>query len=417
MTGQHLYGKQTELGVENFGPGRRRASDVPMLIKNYGLVKEAAAEANRKLGVISGSQAQAIEQAAHEVAQGLHNEQFPTALVVGGGGTTTNMNVNEVIAARASEIAGTLIHPNDHVNASQSTNDSYPTAMALTVLDLAEAPIRALDDLALAFDSKADEYDQTIRLGRTCLQDAVTLTVGETHRSHSAAIRRTTSQLRTAVSALTEIPLGATVLGSGIGAASGYRREAVAQLSKLTGRKLAPSPDMFDALANLDPYARIAHAGARAALTMAKIAQDLRVLSSGPLAGIEEVMLPATQAGSSIMPGKINPVIPEYVMQLSYRIRGTSSTVEMAAAAGELELNIMEPIIIDSLIDIFDDLKSSATIFADKCIKGLTWDGSRLQANASAAFDRWIKKSSEVGYEETTREVTEYWTNAKHDIP
>lgn len=411
MSVQELFGKQTELGVKNFGSGRRRVADVPALVKNYGLVKQAAARANGQLGVITDAQADAIEQASREVAEGQHDEQFPTALVLGGGGTTTNMNANEVISARAAQIAGEPIHPNDHVNASQSTNDSYPTAMALTVLDLAEAPITALHALADAFDAKAAEYDATVRLGRTCLQDAVTLTVGETHRSHAAAIRRMAGEVEDAVVVLKEVPLGATVLGSGIGAVPGYREKAVAELAKLTGRDLTPAPDMFDSLANLDAYAAIAHAGSRAALTMAKIAQDLRLLSSGPLGGLQEVTLPATQAGSSIMPGKINPVIPEYVMQLSYRVRGAAATVEMAVAAGELELNIMEPIIVDSLINIFEDVDSAATVFAEKCVAGLVWDGSRLASNAEAAFDRWVTMSAQVGYEETTKKVREYWAN------
>ncbi|MGO1592649.1 lyase family protein, partial [Ancrocorticia sp.] len=185
--------------------------------------------------------------------------------------------------------AGAPVHPNDHVNASQSTNDSYPTAMALTVMDLAVAPVKALRALAEEFDTKAAEYDDTVRLGRTCLQDAVTLTVGETHRSHSVAIRRTMGELKAAVVALNDVPLGATVLGSGIGAVPGYCEEAVATLAELSGHPLTPATDMFDSLAHLDSYAAIAHAGARAALTMAKIAQDLRMLSSGPLGGLQEV--------------------------------------------------------------------------------------------------------------------------------
>ncbi|MGO1859085.1 lyase family protein [Ancrocorticia populi] len=412
MSAEKLYGKQTELGVQNFGPGRRTVADVPALVKNYGFVKQAAARANAKLGVITAEQAEAIEAAAHEVATGIHDDQFPTALVLGGGGTTTNMNANEVIATRAAQIAGERIHPNDHVNASQSTNDSYPTAMALTVMDLAEAPIKALRALADEFDAKAAEYEDTVRLGRTCLQDAVTLTVGETHRSHSAAIRRLAGEFEGAVVVLNEVPLGATVLGSGIGAVEGYREEAVAELAKLKGRALKPAPDMFDSLSNLDGYASIAHAASRAALTMAKIAQDLRMLSSGPLGGLQEVTLPAVQAGSSIMPGKINPVIPEYVMQLSYRVRGAASTVEMAVAAGELELNIMEPIIVDSLINIFEDVESAATVFGEECVRGLKWEGSRLDSNAEVAFDRWVTMSADVGYGETTKKVREYWAGA-----
>lgn len=404
-SGGVLYGRQTELGAANFGPGRRRLADVPVLIRNYAEVKAAAARANAALGVVDDRRARAILAATREIAAGDHDEQFPTALVLGGGGTTSNMNVNEVIAARASQLAGVDVHPNDHVNASQSTNDTYPTAMALTVLSLSERPLASLEALIAAVEEKAAEYDETVRLGRTCLQDAVTLTVGQTHRSHAAALRRTADGVRDAVAPLAAVPLGATVLGTGIGSPEGYRERAVAELAEATGLPLSSSDDLFDSLAHLDVYAAIASAGARAAIAMAKIAADLRLLSSGPGGGFGDVALPAVQAGSSIMPGKINPAIPEYVMQLSYRVRGASHTVEAAVAAGELELNVMEPVIIDALIDIFDDIASAAEVFAERCIRGLSWDGPRLAANAEAGFDRWVSLAAEAGYDAAAEQV------------
>lgn len=404
--GEQLYGRQTELGVASFGPGRRRLADVPALIRSYARVKAAAARANGALGVLEPEVAQAIDAAAREVAAGRLDDQFPTALVLGGGGTTTNMNLNEVIAARATRLADRPIHPNDHVNASQSTNDTYPTAMALTIRELSAQPLAALETLARAFEEKAAEYADTVRLGRTCLQDAVTLTVGETHRSHATAIRRTARGVRAAVEELRAVPIGATVLGTGIGAPAGYRELAVAELRGLCGDDLLlPSSDPYDALAHLDPYAAIAQAAVRAALVVAKIAGDLRLLSSGPVGGIAEVGLPAVQAGSSIMPGKVNPAIPEYAMQLSYRVRGAAHTVEAAVGAGELELNIMEPVIVDALIDIFEDLASAAQVLAERCVTGLTWDGPRLHANVSGAFDRWVAMAAEDGYDSATAEV------------
>ncbi|APX02870.1 lyase family protein [Arthrobacter sp. QXT-31] len=403
--GQVLYGKQSQLAVDNFGTSGRTVADVPAFVRNYALVKASAARSNAKLGVLAQHVAEAIETACGEIISGEHSSQFPTALVLGGGGTTTNMNFNEVIAARATQIAGEPVHANDHVNASQSTNDTYPTAMALTIRELSEKPLEALTALAQAFDDKATEYDTTQRLGRTCLQDAVVLSVGQTHRSHATAIRRVAEGLRTATAELDSIPIGATVLGTGIGAPEGYRELCLQDLSNATGRQLTGSEDLVDALAHLDPYAAIASAGARAAITMAKIAADLRFLSSGPGGGISEVTLPAVQAGSSIMPGKINPVIPEFVMQLSYRIRGAAHTVECAVAAGELELNIMEPVIVDSILNIFEDLTASATTFARKCIKDLTWDGRRLHENINAGFDRWVVMAAEHGYDATTQEV------------
>lgn len=403
--GQALFGKQSSLALENFGTTGRRVGDVPAFVRNYALVKAAAARSNANLGMLTPNVAGAIDTACAEIASGLHGTQFPTALVLGGGGTTTNMNFNEVIAARASQISGLAIHPNDHVNASQSTNDTYPTAMALTIRELSDGPLQALSALAQALEDKAAEYDTTQRLGRTCLQDAVVLSVGQTHRSHATAIRRVTEGLRAATVELDSIPIGATVLGTGIGAPQGYRELCVQDLSKSTDRQLTGSEDLVDALSHLDPYAAIASAGARAAITLAKIAADLRFLSSGPTGGIGEVTLPAIQAGSSIMPGKINPAIPEFVMQLSYRIRGAAHTVECAVAAGELELNIMEPVIVDSLLNIFENLTASAETFARKCIAGLTWDGRRLEENLTSGFDRWVIMAAEQGYDATTLEV------------
>ena len=400
-----LYGRQTGLGVQNFGTAGRQVADVPAFVRSYARVKAAAARANARLGVFDAEIAQAIEAACDEVVAGLHDAQFPTALVLGGGGTTTNMNFNEVIASRASQIAGRSIHPNDDVNASQSTNDTYPTAMALTIRELAAAPLAALGKLIGSLEAKGREYEDTVRLGRTCLQDAVTLTVGHTHRSHANALRRCSGGLEAAVEELASVPIGATVLGTGIGAPTGYGDLAVEELRALTGRDLEPSADPFDALAHLDPYAAIASAAARAAITIAKTAADFRLLSSGPGGGLAELRLPTVQAGSSIMPGKVNPAIPEYAMQLSYRIRGNAHTVECAVAAGELELNIMEPVIVDSLITIFEDLTAGAETMATKCVDGLAWDGPKLEHHAQAGFDKWIAMAAERGYDATVAEV------------
>lgn len=397
-----LYGQQTTLSLGNFTAPGRTLGDVSALVRNYALVKLAAARANHALGVLDSAQRDAIVVACEEVAAGHHPDQFPSALLLGGGGTTTNMNVNEVIATRASQLAGTKVHPNDHVNASQSTNDTYPTAMALTVLDLAERPVQALGELAGALEDKAAEFDATPHLGRTCLRDAVTITAGQSHRAQAAAIRRTCADLRAAVGAMHSVPLGATAIGTGVGAPDGYRDLAIGELATVTGRDLRPAVDPFDALANLDPYAAVASAAARAGLTMAKVAADIRLLSSGPAGGLGDLNIPAVQAGSSIMPAKVNPAIPEYVMQLSYRIRGAAHTVEFAVAAGELELNVMEPVIVDALITMFDDLTAAATSFARRCVAGISWDGQRREENLAAALDGWVTLASTRGYDATT---------------
>lgn len=394
-----LYGTQTRLSLEHFHAPARRIGDIPTFIRYYALVKRAAAAANRSLGVLDDTQAAAIIAACDEVAAGLHAEQFPTALVLGGGGTTTNMNINEVIAARATQISSRDIHPNDHVNASQSTNDTVPTAMALTIMKLVEEPLSALQGLAVTLAEKAAEYDGTLYLGRTCCQDAVSVRAGQTLRGQACAIRRGADGLESAVKELSAVPLGGTVLGTSIGAPESFPQVCMEELRALVDVDVSTTQDFFDSMAHLDPYAAVADAASRVGITVAKIAADLRLRSSGPNGGLAEVTIPALQAGSSIMPGKINPVVPEYAMQLSYRIRGAAYTVSCAVAAGELELNIMEPIIIDSLLNIFRDLEQAATSMATLCVKGLEWNGPRRVENLSHALDRWVDLSSQTGYE------------------
>ncbi|MCP3424708.1 lyase family protein [Rothia sp. AR01] len=410
-----LYGLQTELAVRNFAGEERKLRDVPQLVRSYAYVKSAAAWANGELEVLTAPQVRAIQAACAEMAEGLLDDAFPSALVLGGGGTSTNMNVNEVIARRATQIGGIPLHPNDHINASQSTNDTYPTAMALAVHELINTPVRELHLLAEAFETKAKEFNDTVRLGRTCLQDAVTLTVGQTHRAHALSIRKAARVLNAAAEGLLNVPLGATVLGTGVGAPDGYQALALQELARLTGHPVKASEDLFESLSNLDPYAEVAGSGARVAIAMAKISADLRFLSSGPVGGIAEVTLPTVQAGSSIMPGKVNPAIPEYVMQLSYRVRGNAHTVEAAVAAGELELNIMEPVIVDALTRILQDLSNSAHAFTELCVRGLVWDGDRLNSNAQGDFGRWVALAAEEGYDVATRAVRASRGGANHD--
>ncbi len=399
-----IYGRQTRLALENFPAGTRRGQDPPEFVRAYALVKAAAAQANMELGVLDAERGAPIVAAATEVAEGNHSDQFPVPLMHGGGGTSANMNINEVLATRATQRLAAAhsdltVHPNDHVNASQSTNDTYPTAMAITLLDRAAPALAALAHLREAFLSKAAEYDEQPRLGRTCLQDAVPLTVGQTHRAQAAGIERVHAQLHAATTALHSVPLGATAVGTGLGAPAGYSAIAVEHLAVLTGHDLTLAEDFFDALAHLDPYATLAGACSRAAIILAKIAADLRLLSSGPTGGLGEITLPALQAGSSIMPGKVNPVIPELVMQLSYRIRGAGTTVELAVAAGELELNVMEPVILDALTTSLADLTDAATYFADKCITGLVWNSQALQRNLAGSRHDYVEIAARAGYD------------------
>nr|WP_174257668.1 lyase family protein [Phytoactinopolyspora alkaliphila] len=411
---QIFYADQTRLALENFPHGGRRLSDVPEFVRAYGLVKLACARANIELGVIDATRGEAIVAAARSVAALEHLPQFRTALVQGGGGTSSNMNVNEVIATLANRMLdasglldgdGTRVHPNDHVNASQSTNDTYPTAMSLTLTERAQPALAALAGLREALLRQAEKGGTTRRLGRTCLRDATSLSVEQTHHAQANIVGHGLTALRESIDALRTVPLGGTVLGTGAGAPGGFARVAVAGLSAETGLDLASPADVFAAMAHPDSLATVAAACRQAAIAMARIAADLRFLSAGPVGGPAEVVLPALQNGSSIMPGKVNPVIPELVIQLSYRVRGNAHTAELAVAAGELELNVMGPVALDALLTCLTDIRDAATYFAEKCIDGLQWDRRATEHALSGSLDGLVDLASANGYTAASRQA------------
>lgn len=398
-----LYGPQTALALLNFPERGRRLADVPQFVGAYARVKGAAALANVQLGVLAAPIGHSIAAAAAEVAGGAHHDQFPIALVQGGGGTSTNMNLNEVLAARASQLLRDRghelnVHPNDHVNRSQSTNDTYPTAMSLAVAELAVHATGALGELEASLLAQAEANGDIVRLGRTCLQDAVPLTVGETHRAQARAVARGRAGIHTCVGELAAVPFGATAIGTSVGAPPGFASAAVAHLNEIAGSNCTVAPDFFDALAHLDPYSALAAAIVRSTVTVEKIARDLRLLSSGPVGGLGEVRLPPRQAGSSIMPGKVNPVIPELAIQLSQRVRGCGHTVELAVAAGELELNVMEPVILDTLVTMFEDLADAAGFLARACIDGMEWSRAGLERGLAGSLSLLVEVATEQGY-------------------
>jgi aspartate ammonia-lyase len=400
-----LYGIHSARAVANFALGGPTLGDRPVLLAALARVKIAAARANAALGVLAAPLADAIVAAAREVAEGRWADAFPVPLLQGGGGTSLNMNVNEVLANRANEILGGArgsyrpVHPNDHVNRSQSTNDVVPTALSLAALHTGGSTVAGLDHLRATLERKAAEWGGVERLGRTCLQDALPLTVGATHRAQAHALARTTAGLRASLDALREVPLGATAVGTGFGAPEGYRARAVALLADESGELLRPCEDPFDALAHLDPYLAVAHALERAVLAAAKLAADLRLLSSGPVGGIGEVELPAVQAGSSAMPGKVNPVVPELVLQVSYDVRGTVATVEAAVAAGELELNVMEPVLAYRLLDALDSAGACARLFADRCVAGLRWRADVVADHLRGSLAGRVERAATEGYD------------------
>jgi aspartate ammonia-lyase len=399
-----LFGVHTVRALANFDLSGPRLAERPRLLVALVQVKAAAARANEQLGVVEPRLARAIVEAAREVSGGRWHEQFPLPIVQGGGGTSTNMNVNEVLANRANELLGATrgtydpVHPNDHVNRSQSTNDVYPTALQIALCRGGFEALEGIEHLVTVLEAKAEEQGTLERLGRTCLQDAVPLTVRETHLAQAHGLERTGGDLLAALSSLLAVPLGATVLGTGLGAPPGFAEVVVPLLAEETDLPLTAAPDRFDALAHFDPYLAVAAALVRVMLVESKLASDLRLLSSGPVGGFGEMELPAVQAGSSAMPGKVNPVMCELVMQIWFDVRGTAATVEAAAGAGELELNVMEPVIARRLLDSLDDVARVSRLFADRCVAGLKWSETTVADHLRGSLAPRVERAAREGY-------------------
>lgn len=403
-----LYGAHTTRATGNFDVSGVTLADVPQLLEAFVRVKIAAARANADLGVVPASVAEVIVRACREILAGEFRNQFPVALVQGGGGTATNMNVNEVLANRSEVLLGgrpgvyRLVHPN-HVNRSQSTNDTYPTALQVAALEVGNEALSKFAIVAETLRSKGAEYPGQLRLGRTCLRDALPLSVAAGHEAQAHAVERTSRDLRGALDRLLEIPLGATLIGTGEGAPEGYSKLVVAYLAEETALPLEPAEDLFDALAHLDPLLAVASALSRTMLVLGKIAGDLRLLASGPIGGMGEVSLPAVQVGSSFVPGKINPVIPELVLQVSHEVRGAAHTIEAAVADGELELNVMEPVVARHLINSLVDAGRAADIFATRCLAGLRWNESTVSAHLAGSMAKSVDLAASHGYASAQR--------------
>jgi aspartate ammonia-lyase len=400
-----LYGAHTARAVDNFRVSGFTLGNVPDLLDGLIRVKIAAARANREAREVAPEVADAIVCAGREVLDGHWRDQFPVDVVQGGGGTATNMNVNEVLANRAAEFLGGVrgmydrVHPNDHVNRCQSTNDVYPTALHLAVLSSGARAVAEFSYLARTFERKATEFGGLTHIGRTCIQDALPVTVGDTHRSHAYAVDRAIEDLQRTIVDLHAVPLGATVLGTGFGAGTAYRELVIHALSDETAMLMKPSANPFDALSHCDPLLAVASALTRVVLVIAQTAQDLRMLCSGPTGGLGEVLLPSVQVGSSAMPGKVNPVIPELVLQVAFEVRGARQTIEAAVAAGEFELNVMEPVIAKHLLTSMRDAGRMARLFADRCVAGLSWDEARVHANLAGSYADAMVLAATAGYD------------------
>ena len=350
----------------------------PTFLRNLAQVKKAAAITNYNAGLLKKDISDAILQACDEVLDGKWADQFIVDAIQGGAGTSANMNMNEVLANRAGELLGDtkgsyrLVHPNDHVNMAQSTNDVIPTAGKLTVLDLLEPLIRELQRLEDALSAKASEFDDVITMGRTQLQDAVPVRLGQVFHGYASMVARDRKRIEHSREEMYTVNLGGTAVGTAINVSPSYFSRIVPNLLELTGYPLQQAADLFDATENLDGFVAISGVVKTCAVDLSKMCNDLRLLSSGPKTGFGEINLPAKQNGSSIMPGKVNPVIPEVVSQVAFHIVGHDATITMAAEAGQLELNAFEPVVFCNLFDSISTLTNACATLIDNCITGIT---------------------------------------------
>ena len=369
------YGIHSLRAAENFPITNQRLPGA--MIVSMAWIKKACARANRMAGVLPGRIADAIERACDDLIAGKLHDQFIVDPIQGGAGTSTNMNANEVIANRAIELLGgkkgdySLVHPNDHVNCGQSTNDIYPTCVKMTLFRACESLLDGLDVLIGALSERAKAFDGVVKMGRTQLQDAVPIRLGQEFAAYAAVLRREYRRIDRAREEQLLLNLGGTAVGTGINAAPDFVRSVVPILAEMTGIPFAQSDNLIDATQNLDCYVTLSSALKSCGVSLSKICNDLRLMSSGPRDGLGEINLPARQNGSSIMPGKVNPVIAEVVNQIAFRLIGFDTTVTMAAEAGQLELNAFEPVIFDSLCQGMAQLTNGLRTLTDHCVSGI----------------------------------------------
>lgn len=377
------YGVQSLRAAENFHITGLNMH--PEIINSLAYIKKAAAITNCEAGLLDKRRTQAIVQACDEILEGKFREDFIVDPIQGGAGTSLNMNANEVIANRAIEILGgkkgdySVVNPNDHVNCGQSTNDVIPTAGKMTSLRMLKKLKKQLLRLHSALEQKADEFDGVIKMGRTQLQDAVPIRLGQEFKAYSVAILRDLNRMDKAMDEMRTLNMGGTAVGTGLNADESYLRRIVPNLSEISGMDLVQAYDLIDATQNLDSFVAVSGAVKACAVTLSKIANDLRLMSSGPRAGFGEINLPAKQNGSSIMPGKVNPVIPEVVNQVAFNAIGNDMTITMAAEAGQLELNAFEPIIFYCLFQSIDTIAYAVNTFVDNCVIGITANETRCR--------------------------------------
>src|SRR5437764_1028583 len=396
------YGIQTARAVENYPISGMKAH--PALIRAFGMVKRAAAEANKALALVDEKRASAIIQASQEVIDGKWNHQFVVDVFQAGAGVSFHMNTNEVIANRAIEILGSklgdynVVHPNDHVNYGQSTNDVFPTGMRLGTLLELEKLHPVLESLAAAFEAKGKEFHNIMKSGRTHMQDAVPIRLGQEFAAYGLSMKKANGSIRQASDSLRELGLGGSAVGTGINTHPDYREKAIANLARISGQKVVPTSDMRWAMQSNSPMAETSSALRNLALEVIRISNDLRLLSSGPNTGFAEINLPALQPGSSIMPGKINPVMPELAAMVAFQVVGNDTAVALAVQAGQLELNVMMPTMAYSVLQSVTILTNMLQVFTENCVAGITANEKKATYYAQSTVSLATALNPYIGY-------------------
>jgi len=407
------YGIHSLRAMENFPISGTKIAAYPELIKALACVKKASALANHQFGLLDDKRKDAIIRACDDLLKGELRGQFVVDIIQGGAGTSTNMNANEVIANRALEYLGhprgayNELHPLEHVNLSQSTNDVYPTAIKIALHSKIVLLIEAMGVLQEAFEKKSEEFSDILKMGRTQLQDAVPMTLGQEFRSFAIMLSEDRDRLREASQLIHEINLGATAIGTGINAPKGYAKVVCQLVSEITEIPLVTATNLVEATQDAGAFVQLSGVLKRVAVKLSKICNDLRLLSSGPRGGFNEISLPPVQAGSSIMPGKVNPVIPEVVNQIAFEVIGNDITISFAAEAGQLQLNAFEPIIVRNLFNSLVFLRQGCTTLAERCVVGITANREKLRAMIDNSIGIVTALNPHIGYENASTVAAE----------
>lgn len=411
------YGIQTVRAQENFPITGRQIDE--HLIEGLALVKKSAAQANREIGQLADELAEAIIQASDEIIAGKLHDQFVVDPIQGGAGTSSNMNANEVIANRALEILGyekgryDVISPNNHVNMAQSTNDVFPTANRIAILNMLKALQAEMEKLHASFAKKGEEFATLLKMGRTHLQDAVPMTLGQEFEAYAAVLQRDMQRLEQAKEYLYDINMGGTAVGTGLNANPSYIEKVVVYLRENSGFPFQTAENLIDATQHTDAYTGLSAALKICMLNLSKIANDLRLMASGPKVGLSEISLPARQAGSSIMPGKVNPVMGEVLNQVAFQVIGNDHTVSLASEAGQFELNVMEPVLVYNLLDSIKIMTNVFGVFRKYCVDGIEANEEQLAHNMKVSIGTITAINPHIGYEQASEIAKEAFATGK----